>query len=90
MFQLFFGEKGFAAKEIYTSIFYLGVPGSEYTRTVYSVLDYLGEVGGLFGIFSMFFSFFIGMYNSNVYSIEVVKQNYKIRPNNIKSQYKDR
>ena len=85
MMQKILGPNGFVTQEIYTTIFYLGIPGFEYSRTVYSLIDFLGEIGGLFSIFSMFFSLFIRMYNSHVYSIEVVRQNYKIRPKHNKS-----
>lgn len=58
------GPKGIVVNEVFSMNFYLGTPGAEYTRTVYSILDFLGDIGGLFGIFSMFFSFFIGFYNA--------------------------
>ena len=58
------GPAGLVVNEVISMNFYLGIPGAEYTRTVYSMLDFLGEIGGLFGTFSMFFSFFIGIYNA--------------------------
>ena len=44
----------------------------------------MSDLGGIFGIFSMFFAFFVGWYNSKVYQIEAVTENFKIRANSIK------
>jgi hypothetical protein len=44
----------------------------------------MSDLGGIFGIFSMFFAFFVGWYNSKVYQIEAVTENFKVRSNSIK------
>ena len=44
----------------------------------------MSDLGGIFGIFSMFFAFFVGWYNSKVYQIEAVTENFKVRTNSIK------
>jgi hypothetical protein len=47
---------------------------------VYSLLDWLSDIGGLFGTIAAFVSFASGLYNPLVYSVEVVRSNFKIRP----------
>ena len=58
----------------------LNITGREFSREVYTVLDWLSDIGGLFGTFSGFLAFASGLYNSLVYSVEVVRSNFKIRP----------
>ena len=60
--------------------FTLTVPGREFYRTVNTVIDWLSEIGGLFGTVSALISFIAGLYNPLVYSVEVVRSNFKIRP----------
>jgi len=60
--------------------FSLTVPGREFYRTVNTVIDWLSEIGGLFGTVSALISFIAGLYNPLVYSVEVVRSNFKIRP----------
>jgi hypothetical protein len=60
--------------------FNLNVPGRLVTRKVFSALDWLSEVGGMFGSISMFVSFAISLYNPQVFRIEAVKSNFRIRP----------
>jgi hypothetical protein len=60
--------------------FTLTVPGREFKRTVNTVIDWLSEIGGLFGTVSALISFIAGLYNPLVYSVEVVRSNFKIRP----------
>ena len=43
--------------------FLLDVPGRLVTRKVYSVVDWLSDVGGMFGSISMLVSFAVGLYN---------------------------
>ena len=40
-------------KEIFSIDFVLGSPGFLYKRTVYSILGWAGDIGGLAGIFSV-------------------------------------
>jgi hypothetical protein len=47
---------------------------------MYSLLDWLSEIGGLYGTIAIFVSFVAGLYNSLVYSVEVVRSNFKIKP----------
>ena len=63
--------------------FGLNVPGRVFTRKVYSALDWLSEIGGMFGSIGMFVSFTVGLYNPQVFRIEAVKSNFKIRPKRI-------
>ena len=49
------------------------------SRTVYSILDWLGDIGGIYGTFTMFFAVVIGWYNHQVYKIEAVISNFKVR-----------
>jgi hypothetical protein len=66
--------------EIFSMDFNLNVPGRLVTRKVFSALDWLSEVGGMFGSISMFVSFAISLYNPQVFRIEAVKSNFRIRP----------
>ena len=47
---------------------------------MYSLLDWLSDIGGLFGTLAGLVSFIAGFYNPLVYSVEVVRSNFKIRP----------
>ena len=46
------------------------------------MLDWMGDIGAMFSIISVIVSFAAGLYNTLVYSIEVVRSNFKIRPKN--------
>ena len=47
---------------------------------MYSLLDWLSDIGGLFGTVAGLVSFVAGFYNPLVYSVEVVRSNFKIKP----------
>ena len=44
--------------------FVLGSNGSVYIRTVYSILAWAGDIGGLAGTFSCIISVLVGFYNT--------------------------
>ena len=43
--------------------FSLNTPGRVFTRQVYTVLDWLSDIGGLFGALVVFIKFAIGLYD---------------------------
>jgi hypothetical protein len=47
---------------------------------MYTLLEWLSEIGGFYGTMAMFVSFTAGLYNPLVYSVEVVRSNFKIKP----------
>ena len=51
-----------------------------FTREVYSVLEFLSDIGGLYGTVSVIVMFISGAYSSKVLGVEVVRSNFKLRP----------
>jgi hypothetical protein len=67
-------------EELFSMDWELNVPGRIFTRSVYTFVDWLSDVGGLFGTVSVFVIGVLGLYTPKVYSVEVVRENFKIRP----------
>jgi hypothetical protein len=57
-----------------------------FSRTVLSILGWLGDIGGIYGILVIFFAFIVGWYNDKVYQIEAVIANFKVRTNPISQE----
>jgi hypothetical protein len=79
--QFVYGTEGYLGlNEIFSMNFSLNVPGKEFHRTMYTLLEWLSDIGGIFGTLAGLVSFIAGFYNPLVYSVEVVRSNFKIRP----------
>ena len=50
-------------------------------RNVFSLLDWLGDVGGLFEIFFVFFSLVMGTYHYKTFEIYMVRKLYQKKAN---------
>ena len=81
LMQFIYGPGGrLGLNEIFSMNFALNVPGKEFRRTVYTLIDWVSDLGGLFGTLAGLVSFISAFYNPLVYSVEVVRSNFKIRP----------
>lgn len=49
---------------MFTYVMTLGVPGRSMSRTVYNIMDFLGDIGGFYGTFSIFFGLLINIYDT--------------------------
>lgn len=49
-----------------------------YKRTVYSILDLIGQLGGVFGILSSVFTLIVGIYSENMLFHSIVKKCYQV------------
>ena len=58
---------------------------TEYSRTVYALLDMFGEIGGLNDAMSLGFSFLFGLFSTKIFLQQVVTKEFDIIP---KKKYK--
>ena len=79
----------FGSDVIFSAFFGLTSEGRIISRTVYSMLAWMSDIGGLYGVFVIFFAFVVGSYNDKVYQIEAVISNFKVRANPISQQLKN-
>ena len=79
-FKNLYASGAFGYQEFFSLEICLGQAGKIFGRQVYTYMDCLGEIGGIYGILSLFLQLFLGAYNSQVFKIEAVRSNFKIRP----------
>jgi hypothetical protein len=58
---------------------YLDPMISEHSRTIYGVIDFLGDIGGILSIITNFFGFFICPYSKFDFFINASKKIWKPR-----------
>jgi hypothetical protein len=44
-------------------------------------MEWMSDIGGLYGLVGMMFAFVVGLYNDQVYLVDAVAANFKIRSN---------
>jgi hypothetical protein len=71
---------------VFSVSYLLTSEGRIISRTVYSIIDWLGDIGGIYGTFTMFFAVVIGWYNDKVFKIEAVISNFRVRSNPISKE----
>jgi hypothetical protein len=72
--------KGFSTPDVLLTVqFRVVSEGRIFTRTVYSILSWMSDIGGLYGLVGMMFAFVVGWYNDKVYLFDAVAANFKIR-----------
>lgn len=52
-----------------------------YSRTVYSILDLTGQLGGVFEIFDIFGGIFIGLFADKLFVFSIISRLYQTKVN---------
>lgn len=65
--------------EFFSLDFFIAEEGQDFQASVYSVTDFLGDLGGFIGICTMISTPIVQLYNQRAYETEAVGSNYKVR-----------